>query len=318
MRSAERLTAICHRNPDADTVGGAIAMVLAARQLGLEARLVSTDPLPQVFEYMPLFAEAEARADRDPGLVVVCDAATIDRVGPALGAVDRSQYVLANIDHHVTNTMFGDVNCVDPTSAATCQLIAEMLPDLGVELDAEIATALLTGVVRDSHGFADRSTSPQTLRVAAMLVEAGGDLHDIHRRILTDLPYTTLRLWGRLLTTMQRSDDGRVVYATLYNRMLEETGTGQEDADGFAEFLAGVRDADISVLLRELTPEETRVSLRVRHGIDASKIAARFGGGGHAARAGATIACDGVTAAERVLAACSQHGRDGQEAFPAA
>ena len=303
---ASSVTAICHENPDADTIGGAVAIALIARRRGKRAEVVSTDQPGPVYDFLPEMASVVATPSTPPDLAVVCDAATLERVGRV--AVDQGAWLaearIVNIDHHVTNTRFGSVNLVDPTAAATCQVIAELVHHLPVPLDPELATALLTGIVRDSHGFSDRSTSARTLILAADLVAAGADLSLIHRRILGELPYPTMRLWGRMLNTIMASPDGRIVYSILYPSMLAETGTQQHDADGFAEFMANARGADITILLRELAPDETRVSLRVTESIDAARIAAAFGGGGHAQRSGCTIRAAGADAAAQVLSVC--------------
>lgn len=290
LRAARRVTAICHERPDADTVGAAIAVTIIAERLGAETELVSADGLPPVFAFLPHVERVRRRPMLEPDLAVICDAATLERVGRiAREEADWfSRARLLNIDHHVSSNYFGDLNLVDPHAAATCQVLARVVDELGLELDSELATALLTGIVRDSHGFADRSTSGDTLRAAARLVDAGAPLAEIHRYILSELPYPTMALWGKMLAAMGQAEDGRIVYTTLTQAMLDETGTQQHDADGLAEFLARAKGADVTLLLRELGPAETRVSIRTAENVDATKIAAAFGGGGHARRAGCT------------------------------
>lgn len=306
LAGATNVTALCHENPDADTIGGAIAMALIAERLGKHSEIVSVDRPAAIFDFLPRISDVRRTPELPPDLAVICDAATCERIGRV--ATEKAGWLaratLVNIDHHVTNTHFGAINCVDPTAAATCQVIAEMLPELGVRLDAQIATALLTGIVRDSHGFSDRSTSATTLRIAAELVEAGADLPAIHRRLLAELPYRTMALWGKMLDRLRSVRDGRIVYTTLLPSMLDETGTEQSDADGLAEFMANSKGADITILLRELAPDETRVSLRVSAAVDATRIARAFGGGGHARRAGCTIRAPAEVAARELLVVC--------------
>jgi phosphoesterase RecJ-like protein len=291
VRSASRVTAICHENPDADTVGGAVAVALIARALGKEWELVSVDPPAPSLDYLPLFDAFRRSPDEVADLAVVCDAATLERVGRIrtecadwFGAA-----TLVNIDHHVTNDRFGSVNVVDAAAAATCQVIAQVLPQLGVALDRDLATALLTGIVRDSHGFSDPSTSGATMRLTADLVEAGAPLPLIHRRVISELPYEALSLWGRLLGALGSHRGGQVIYTTLTPDMLETTHATDQDADGLAELIGKARGADISLLLRASGATSTRVSVRVTDAVDATRIAGAFGGGGHARRAGCTI-----------------------------
>jgi bifunctional oligoribonuclease and PAP phosphatase NrnA len=291
LRSARRITAICHENPDADTIGAAVAIAIIGERLGADVEIVSADGIPPVFRFLPHIERVHRRPMLEPDLAVVCDAATLERVG-RIAQEHRdwfSRARLLNIDHHVSSNYFGDLNLVDPRAAATCEVLARLVDALGLELDAELATALLTGIVRDSHGFADRSTSGETLRTAARLVDAGAPLADIHRVILAELPYPTMALWGKMLAGIGEAAGGRVVYTALTLDMLAETGTEQHDADGLAEFLARAKGAEVTLLLRELGPAETRVSIRTAESVDATAVAAPFGGGGHARRAGCTV-----------------------------
>lgn len=306
VRSARCITAICHENPDADTIGAAVAIARIARALGKPAEVVSADGVPPMYDFL---GEAEiASVPRlEPDLAVVCDSATIERVGPIV--TDAGEWFararILNIDHHVTNTGFGAINLVDPTASATCEVVFDLLPQLGVSPDAGLATALLSGIVRDSQGFADPSTSPRTMRIVAALMEAGASLADVHRRILGELPFATITLWGRIVMTARTSDDGRIVAAALTPRMLEETGTEQHDADGVVEFLSASKGAEVVMLLRDVGPSETRVSIRTGDRVDATRIAASFGGGGHARRAGCTVPAPLDVAVERVLGAAT-------------
>lgn len=305
LRSARRVTAVCHENPDADTIGAAVAVVLMAERLGAEAELVSADGIPPVFAFLPRVERARPRPELEPDLAVICDAATLERVGRI--ARDEAEWfsraTVLNIDHHLSSNYFGDLNLVDPHAAATCEVLARVVEASGLELDSELATALLTGIVRDSHGFSDPSTSGDTLRVSARLVDAGAPLALIHRYILSELPYPTLSLWGKMLAGMGQAAGGRIVYTTLTQQMLDETGTQQHDADGVAEFLARAKGADVTLLLRELGPAETRVSIRTSEAVDATTIAAIFGGGGHARRAGCTAPVAADAALVEILAA---------------
>lgn len=312
FRTASRITAICHENPDADTIGAAVAIGLIAERLGATWEIVSVDPPAPLFAFLPRIDEVRQRPLLQPDLAVVCDAATLERVGRI--AVEEAEWLsrvrLVNIDHHVSNDNFGALNLVDPAAAATCEVVARLVQELGLELDAELATALLTGIVRDSHGFSDAATSGETLRTAATLVDAGAPLALISRVVLAELPYPTVALWGRILNTVGQRLDGRIVHTVLTQRMLDETGTVQHDADGVVEFLARAKGAVVTLLLREIGPAETRVSIRTLGGIDATKIAAEFGGGGHVRRAGCTLSVDHSVALDEVLAVASAVARD--------
>jgi bifunctional oligoribonuclease and PAP phosphatase NrnA len=307
LRSARRVTAICHENPYADTIGAAIAVSLIAERLGAETEIVSVDEPGPMFAFLPQFERIRSRPQLEPDLAVVCDAATLERVGRI--AVEEAEWFsrarVLNIDHHVSGELYGDLNLVDPHAAATCEVLARLLPELSIELDRDLATALLTGIVRDSQGFADRSTTGATLRMAATLVDAGAALAQIHRKVLAELPYSTMVLWGKMLATSGQAGDGRIVYTILTQRMLDETGTQQHDADGVVEFMARAKGADVTLLLRELGGAETRVSVRTTDAVDATRIASQFGGGGHARRAGCTSPMSPERTLERIIGSLS-------------
>jgi phosphoesterase RecJ-like protein len=305
LRDAGTITAVCHENADADSLGAALAIKLIGDRLGKTVEVVSVDGVPSALDFLPGAAHVSRRSTLQPDLVVVCDAATLERVGAiVLETADWDGRPLLNIDHHATNRRFGTANYVDPSAAATCQLVAELLPYLDIQPDRDLATLLLVGILRDSQGFADLRTSSRTFRAAAVLIDAGADLPALHRQILSKMSYPMLALWGRILGSVGQRRDGRIVYATLPESMLVETGTEHADADGLAEFIARATGADVTLLLREIEPARTRVSLRTTDRIDATTLAGPFGGGGHAHRAGCTIEAPLDEAVGLVLPPC--------------
>ena len=303
---ADRVSVFCHENPDADTLAAALAIAWLARSLGKETEVVTDRPIAPGLRFLPGTAFIRHRPQLEPDLAVICDSATLDRIGPIHDS-ERNWFArarLLNVDHHATNTLFGDVNCVDADAAATCQVIAEALPTLNVVPDLDLATLLLAGIVRDTQGFAEPSSSPRTFRVAATLAEAGASAADLHRRILGELPYAALALWGQILDGLRQRQGGRVVFAILTPEMLAACDAQQHDADGVVELMSRVRGAQLAVLFRELGDGETRVSVRALGGIDAAAIAKLFGGGGHRRRAGCTLPGSLADSVDVILHAC--------------
>jgi phosphoesterase RecJ-like protein len=305
---AERVTAICHENPDGDTLGAAIAIAIAAERLGKASEVVSGDVPPPFLAVLPRIERVRRAPQLEPGLAVVVDAGDLARTGSVAAEhgdwLDRA--VIANIDHHVSNPRFGAVNWVDPQAAATCEMVALLLPELGVEIDAELATALMTGIVQDTHTFAHPNATPRTLRVSAMLVEAGAPLSRLNRAVYADKPFSTLALWGQMLASIGQRREGRIVYASMTEAMLRQTGEQPTASEGFVDLLGSTRVADITVLFKEAAPTSTRVSVRTTERADAVAITAAFGGGGHARAAGCTLDATVDEARERVLAECER------------
>jgi phosphoesterase RecJ-like protein len=307
LREARRVTAICHENPDADTLGAALALRIAAERMGKEAEVVAADPVPPWLSFLPCVSEVRTTPQLEPDLAVVLDgpmARTGDVVTAAASWLERAR--LVNVDHHVSNAGDGIVAWIEPEAAATCEMIALMLPDLGVQVDREIATALLAGIVQDTHTFAHPNATPRTLRVAADLVAAGAGLSAVHRAIYADKPFSTLALWGRMLAGIEQRRDGRIVHASMTLAMLADTGAQPVASEGFVDLLASTKEADVTVLFKEAEPGRVRVSVRTTQRADAVAITSAFGGGGHARAAGCTVEAALEEARERVLGECER------------
>jgi phosphoesterase RecJ-like protein len=244
----------------------------------------------------------------EPDVAVIVDSGDLARIGSL--ATSHAEWLaksrIVNIDHHVSNPGFGAVNHVDADAASTCEMVTLLLPDLGVELNREVATVLLAGIVNDTHTFAHPNVTPRTLRVAATLVEAGADLAAINRAIYAEKSNATIAVWGRILRGVETAAGGRVIHASMTETMLAETGATREASEGFIDLLTISREADIALLFKEQGASQTRVSVRTTDAADAVAIASVFGGGGHARAAGCTVAAPLADARAQVLAECER------------
>jgi phosphoesterase RecJ-like protein len=308
IRGAQRITAICHEGPDADTLGAAIALRIAAERMGKQAEVVAADPIPPSLAFVPLIDEVRTRPALEPDVAVVVDG-PLDRTGAIAREcgdwLSRAQVV--NIDHHVSNDGTGVAAAfVDADAAATCEMVTLMLPELGVSLDLQLATALMAGIVQDTHTFAHPNATPRTLRAAADLVDAGAPLSLIHRAIYADRPFNTIALWGRILGGVEQRRGGRIVHASMTLAMMAEVGVEPNAADGLIDLLASTKTADITVLFKEADPGEVRVSIRTTARADAVAITQAFGGGGHARAAGCTVRQPLADARKAVLEECER------------
>jgi len=308
FRGASRVTTICHENPDGDTLGAGIALALAAERLGKAAEVVCADPPPPSLAFLPGIGRVQSAPTLEPDVAVVVDSAELSRTGSI--AIEHADWLararIVNIDHHVSNPGFGAAQLVDHEAAATCELVALLLPELGVPLDEELATLLLTGIVQDTHTFAHPNATPRTLRVAALLVEAGASLSSINRKVYADRPFSTLALWGLMLAGIAQRCDGRIVYSSMTTEMLAATGEQPTASEGFIDLLASSRDADVTVLFKEVDATSTRVSVRTTERADAVAITSAFGGGGHVRAAGCTLTVGIDAARELVLGECER------------
>jgi bifunctional oligoribonuclease and PAP phosphatase NrnA len=298
-----------HENPDADTIGATLAVCRLVERAGGVATAVFADPVPPLYEFLP--DVGRARTDPDPSvdydLLVVSDCGTLDRVGavrdrhPALfGRLPR-----VVIDHHASNAAAGETDWIEPDSAATCEMVALLAARLGVPLDdgdGALAAVLMAGIVMDTATFAHPNATPRTLAVSAALIEAGAPLSDISRRLYRSKPDAQLRLFGRVLDRLETVAGGRIIHSTLLDADLAATGAIAPHSEGIIDLLAQSEAAEIAIMFKE-AGEGTRISVRTKPaGVDATVLTGRFGGGGHARAAGATVPLPVADARRAVLA----------------
>ena len=313
LRGARRVLAVSHENPDADTLGATLGVVRIVESLGGTADAVCTDPVPPLYDF--LAGVERFRTDPDDAapydLLVVSDCGTLDRIGAVRGRhpelFDRLPRVV--IDHHASNDATGETDWIEPHAAATCEMVALLVARLGLPLDSgdgALAAALMAGIVMDTATFAHPNATPRTLAVSAALVEAGAPLSDISRRLYRSKPSAQLRLFGRVLDRLDAADSGRVIHSTLLDADLAATGTTPAQSEGIIDLLAQADEAEVAILFKEAGPA-TRISVRTKPGgVDATVLTGRFGGGGHARAAGATVELPVDQARPAVLAEASR------------
>jgi phosphoesterase RecJ-like protein len=310
ISDARNVLVATHENPDADTLGAALGVGLIVEHHGGRATLLSTDPVPPLYDFLPgmdrFVHDPDAAAGYD--LLVVCDCGSLDRLGAVLqrhpALFERLPRVL--VDHHASNTDGGPRDWIDPTAAATCEMVTLVAAKLGVPLevgDGALAAGLMAGIVMDTSTFGHPNATPRTLAVSAALVQAGAPLSDISRRLYRSKPDTQLRLFGRVLDRLQVAAGGRIIHSSLTDADLAATGTVSSHSEGLIDLLAQSESAEVAILFKEAGPEATRISVRTKPGgVDATILTGTFGGGGHARAAGASVAAPLDVARAKVLA----------------
>jgi bifunctional oligoribonuclease and PAP phosphatase NrnA len=309
LTSARNVLAVGHENPDADTLGATLAICRLVERGGARATAVFADPVPPLYDFLP--DVARARTDPEPDaaydLLVVSDCGSLDRIGAVRGRhpelFDRLPRVV--IDHHASNGAAGPTDWIEPNSAATCEMVTLLAARLGVPLDegqGALASVLMGGIVMDTATFAHPNATPRTLAVSAALIEAGAPLSEISRRLYRSKPDAQLKLFGRVLDRLETAAAGRIIHSTLLDADLAATGATAPHSEGIIDLLAQSEAAEVAILFKE-AGEGTRLSVRTKPGgVDATVLTGRFGGGGHARAAGATILLPVDEARRAVLA----------------
>jgi len=296
LLAARTVLAIGHESPDSDAFGFALAVGLAVEHLGGRATVASSDHVPATYDFMPHIGrvQGDPDPDLDYDLIVVGDSGDLRRVGRVVQehAELFGRVPILTIDHHASNVGFGVLDWIDPTAAATCEMVTLLLPRLGVPIDAAdgaIAADLMAGLVGDTAMFQHPNATPRTLRVASELRAAGAPLADIARLLYRFKPNAQLRLYGIVLSRLETASDEHLVWATLEPGDLAAVGAGPELSEGIIDLLAQSSSAEVAILFRDMG-DRTRISTRTRDGgVDAIALTSAFGGGGHPRAAGATV-----------------------------
>ena len=289
LEKAESILAICHVSPDGDAISSLAAVGLALEQLNKTYTLLCDDGLPERFRYLSLAGRIVSAPDPDTvyDLIIALDAGDASRLGQAFTALPEPAPTLINIDHHITNTRFGQVNLVVPEANATVEILFELFPALGIDLTEDLAVCLLSGLVTDTLGFRTAGVSANTLRIASELVDAGANLYKVTTKALTLKPMSTLLIWQKGLNNMCLEDG--LLWTSINSAEREEAGHHGSSSFGLGNMLAEAYQAPVSVVLVEMADGRVSVGFRCRPPYRVSELAKSLGGGGHHLAAGCTV-----------------------------
>jgi phosphoesterase RecJ-like protein len=283
--AAKNILIVSHVRPDGDAIGSLLGLGLALQHAGKNVQMVLNDGAPVLFKHLPGAEQIKKQPEGDFDLFVTVDCADFKRTGAQFQGYRKPDI---NIDHHVTNEKFGEINLIEPEAVATSEVLTSHLPAWGLEITASVAACLTTGIVTDTLGFRTSNTSPSSLRQMATLMETGINMPELYNRALNNRAYSAARYWGAGLSSLKSEDS--IVYGTLRLSDRHETGyAGNDDAD-LINIISTITDHVVGMIFVEQTDGTVKISWRaLQSGINVSPIAKSFGGGGHAAAAGADI-----------------------------
>ncbi|HSC02082.1 MAG TPA: bifunctional oligoribonuclease/PAP phosphatase NrnA [Solirubrobacteraceae bacterium] len=302
LRSAAKLIVVTHENLDGDALGSLIAMQDILTAQGRDSLMfidAGEFPLPNEYEFFPLRGLVSAPPeDLEERTIVFLDCGNLERnPAEAFRRGGRGQLHIVNIDHHHDNTMFGTVNYVLPEASCTAEIVWDLMQGLGVKASLNIAEALYVGLITDTGRFMYENTGPRAHEMAADLIAAGVDVHEIYRRVYEGIPFGKLALLARGLSKVARYDDGRLTVTELDAADFAESGAEESYSEGVIDHLRAVEGTAVAALIRERISDNggppRKVSLRASdERVDVSAIARAQGGGGHRQAAGFSTAMD--------------------------
>lgn len=294
-----------HVNPDGDSIGSQLCLSLMLKAKNIRHRVINDGEIPDKYHFLPgcdlIIKPEEFDELSEPfDTAVFFECSNLERAGGVAQLISEDCRVI-NIDHHIDNDSFGDLNWTDPKASAVGVMIYEMFRDNSIEIDKDMATNLYVAILTDTGRFHFNNTTPRCLRTAADLVEIGADPVCITDRVYFDQSQQRLLLTGLALSTIRYLLNGRLCYLTIDLQMMDKASANKSDTEGLINKTLNASGVEIGVLFTEVDNTCTKVSFRSQSDTNVEAIASHFGGGGHLNASGAVIELPLKRATEKVL-----------------
>ena len=291
IKARDNFLLLSHAIPDGDSIGSLLGMYQILKNLGKKSCMLLNDPVPRIYNYLPGSSEVMSPAQFDGVVenVIFLDCADEDRAGQELLPLLSSRTFTINIDHHQSNTMFGDLNYIQPNMAATAEMLYHLVKALPVEITPPLANALYAGIVQDTGSFHHSNTRAETFRIAADLLECGVDLATTRINLFESKSRAEMSLLICALKSMQFSADGKMAWMTVTYKEAENLGVLDLHPEGIINHTLMIEGVEVGMLFRETKPGTIKVGYRSKGKVDVARLASAFGGGGHRQAAGVTM-----------------------------
>ena len=287
IKKADKIAILAHENPDGDAIGSSLAMKLALKQLGKEADVIIPE-FPKSFEFLPGANEIIKESNVEQyDVTFALDCASIKLLNGFVKYFDNAKTKIV-IDHHSSNTMFGDLNYVDQDAPACAQLLLVVFNYFNIDVTQDIGTCILTGIITDTGGLRYEGVTAETFRFVAELCEKGVKVSKVYEQVFASKTRAKFDLHRIALNRLEFLENGRVAFTYITKEDEEKVGASNGDYDGIVENGRDVEGVEVSVFLRE-TSNGIKVSLRSKDQVNVSQVALIFGGGGHVRATGCKI-----------------------------
>ncbi|MGD9300518.1 MAG: bifunctional oligoribonuclease/PAP phosphatase NrnA [Desulfobacterales bacterium] len=295
IKEANHILLASHSDPDGDAIGSILALGIAIGRRGQKTTIYNASPIPAVYRFLPSVERIvrHIKKANTYDLALIMDCGDLPRIGEASTTV-RQIPVVINIDHHISNTCFGDIQLIDPLACSTAEIVYRLIKALEVPLDKAIATSLYTGILTDTGSFRFSSTNQAAFAISQEMANLGVEPHDVAQHVYGTYSLGRIKLLNLALDSIEISDNGKLSIMTVTGAMFAETGTHPEDVDGMINYARRIEDVKVAALIQEQQNGKTssasqcryHVSLRSDGSVDVAAIAGSFGGGGHTSAAG--------------------------------
>jgi len=298
IKKANHILLASHSDPDGDAVGSLLALGIAIGRRSQKTTIYNASPIPAVYRFLPSVERIVRHIKKANAydLALIMDCGDLPRIGEASTTVSQIPVVI-NIDHHISNTGFGDIQLIDPLACSTAEIVYRLIKALDVPLNKAIATSLYTGILTDTGSFRFSSTNQAAFAISQEMTELGVEPHDVAQHVYGTYSLGRIKLLNLALDSIEISENGKLSIMTVTGAMFAETGTHPEDVDGMINYARRIEDVKVAALIQEQQNGNSHsnshcryhVSLRSDGTVDVAAIAGSFGGGGHASAAGFQI-----------------------------
>lgn len=302
IKKAETIVVLCHESPDGDAVASSLSVMHAVAKLGKEADVIIPE-YSKVFDFLPGADKILQKGRTNKyDLAISVDCSDLKRLVGGKEYFETAKRTI-EIDHHSVNSMFADFNYVDPVAPACCQVLIGMFEYFGIDIDKELGTCLLTGIITDTGGFQYSATTAETFEFTAELLRRGVNVSDIYKRVLNTVTKANFELSKRVMNRLEILENGKVTFTYITKEDEKQVNAEPGDHEGLVEIGRNIEGVEVSVFIRQKEDEEDvyKVSMRSSQYVNVSDVCLMFGGGGHPRAAGATVKGDVETVKQKVL-----------------
>jgi phosphoesterase RecJ-like protein len=319
FKKQQEIILLVHEKPDGDCLGSALALGHHLREEGYQPKIFHPEPIPNTYDYLPghemikIYPKKELPAGKP---IIAVDCADAGRI---LYPLPQNTPII-NIDHHCSNSFFGDFNLVDASAAATGEMVFTLLKHAPQKISAATATCLYVAILADTGSFSYSNTTSETLQIAAELLAHGADIELIRYNFFDRRPLVELLTIKHALTNLQFSAQNKIAWSALSYQELVAHNLLNTDTDSVLNLMRSVEGVEAAVVFRELEPFKIKISFRSQKHLNVNLLANEFGGGGHCRAAGcsiegnlAEITTKVINRAEEYLKKCSDESGDSSE-----
>ena len=288
IKNSEKIVILTHESPDGDAIGSSLALKLMLEELGKNPDVIIPE-YSRLFNFLPQAAEIKKESEvKNYDLAISVDCATLKRVAKKEYFENAKKTIV--IDHHGSNTMYGDLNFVNPVSPACCETLAGIAEYFEIKMSKDIGTCIMTGIITDTGGFRHAGITPETFEFTANLIRIGVNVPQIYKKTLRTKTRANFELSKRVIERMELLEDEKVAFTYMNKKDEEEVGAEEGDHEGLVDIGMDIEGIEVSIFIRQKDEENAyKISMRSANDVNVSDICLMFGGGGHPKAAGALV-----------------------------